>query len=123
MGDHSPKMPYRQDRPARSAPTPGKNPGAGRARWPEARQFAALDLGLPMNCRLLIARTQGNGFAVVDAFSRIVRLGEGLAATGRLSDAAIDRTLAALKVCSDKLKRRNVALSRSIANRGMPPRR
>lgn len=114
MGDHSPKMPYRQERPARSAPIPGKITGAGRARWPEARHFAALDLGTN-NCRLLIARPQGNGFAVVDAFSRIVRLGEGLAATGRLSDAAIDRTLAALKVCADKLKRRNVALSRSVA--------
>jgi len=113
MADHSPKMPYRQDRPARPAPTPNA-PAAGRARWPEARHFAALDLGTN-NCRLLIARPQGPGFAVVDAFSRIVRLGEGLAATGRLSDAAIDRTLSALKVCADKLKRRNVALSRSVA--------
>jgi len=113
MADRSPKMPYRQDKPARPAPTPNA-PAAGRARWPEARHFAALDLGTN-NCRLLIARPQGAGFAVVDAFSRIVRLGEGLAATGRLSDAAIERTLSALKVCSDKLKRRNVALSRSVA--------
>ena len=113
MADHSPKMPYRQDSPARPAPTPNA-PAAGRARWPEARHFAALDLGTN-NCRLLIARPQGAGFAVVDAFSRIVRLGEGLSATGRLSDAAIDRTLSALKVCADKLKRRNVALSRSVA--------
>jgi len=113
MADRSPKMPYRQDNPARPAPTPNA-PAAGRARWPEARHFAALDLGTN-NCRLLIARPQGAGFAVVDAFSRIVRLGEGLAATGRLSDAAIERTLSALKVCSDKLKRRNVALSRSVA--------
>jgi len=67
------------------------------------------------NCRLLIARPQGGGFAVVDAFSRIVRLGEGLATTGRLSDAAIDRTIAALRVCADKLKRRNVTLSRAVA--------
>ena len=110
MGDHSPRMPYRRGQaPARPAPTQ-----TARARWPEARHFAALDLGTN-NCRLLIARPQGPGFAVVDAFSRIVRLGEGLAATGRLSDAAIDRTLAALKVCSDKLRRRNVALSRSVA--------
>ena len=76
--------------------------------------FAALDLGTN-NCRLLIARPQGEGFAVVDAFSRIVRLGEGLAASGRLSDAAIDRTLAALAVCADKLRRRNVTLSRAVA--------
>jgi exopolyphosphatase/guanosine-5'-triphosphate,3'-diphosphate pyrophosphatase len=87
---------------------------AARGRWPQARHYAALDLGTN-NCRLLIARPQGNGFAVVDAFSRIVRLGEGLAATGRLSDEAIDRTIAALKVCADKLKRRDVALARSVA--------
>ena len=42
-------------------------------------------------------------------------MGEGLATTGRLSDAAIDRTIAALRVCADKLKRRNVTLSRAVA--------
>jgi hypothetical protein len=52
--------------------------------------IAAIDLGTN-NCRLLIARPQAGGFVIVDAFSRIVRLGEGLAATGRLSDAAIER--------------------------------
>ncbi|MGT2513752.1 Ppx/GppA phosphatase family protein [Sphingomonas panni] len=52
---------------------------------------------------------------MVDAFSRIVRLGEGLAATGRLSDAAMDRTVAALKICAEKLKRRDVTLARSVA--------
>jgi exopolyphosphatase/guanosine-5'-triphosphate,3'-diphosphate pyrophosphatase len=80
----------------------------------QARHYAALDLGTN-NCRLLIARPQAGGFAVVDAFSRIVRLGEGLATTGRLSDAAIERTIDALSICADKLKRRNVALSRSVA--------
>lgn len=111
MGDNPAKMPYRQDAssPARPAPAP-----RGNARWGAARHFAALDLGTN-NCRLLIARPQGDGFAVVDAFSRIVRLGEGLATTGRLSDAAIERTIAALRVCSDKLKRRHVALARSVA--------
>ena len=79
-----------------------------------ARHYAALDLGTN-NCRLLIARPQGDGFAVVDAFSRIVRLGEGLAHSGALSDAAIERTIAALRVCADKLKRRNVTLARSVA--------
>jgi exopolyphosphatase/guanosine-5'-triphosphate,3'-diphosphate pyrophosphatase len=73
-----------------------------------------LDLGTN-NCRLLIARPQGAGFTVIDAFSRIVRLGEGLASTGKLSDAAIERTIAALRICADKLKRRNVALARSVA--------
>ncbi len=52
---------------------------------------------------------------VVDAFSRVVRLGEGLAQSGRLSDEAMDRTVAALRVCADKLKRRNVHLARSVA--------
>ena len=76
--------------------------------------YAALDLGTN-NCRLLIARPSGEHFTVIDAFSRVVRLGEGLAASGRLSDAAMDRALAALQVCADKLKRRNVSLARSVA--------
>ena len=110
MGDQSARAPYRQGAgPARSAP-----PKSARARWPEARHYAALDLGTN-NCRLLIARPASHGFTVIDAFSRIVRLGEGLAATGRLSDAAIDRTLAALAICADKLRRRNVTLARSVA--------
>ena len=54
--------------------------------------YAALDLGTN-NCRLLIARPAGDGFIVIDAFSRIVRLGEGLAKSGRLSDAAMDHVL------------------------------
>jgi exopolyphosphatase/guanosine-5'-triphosphate,3'-diphosphate pyrophosphatase len=76
--------------------------------------YAALDLGTN-NCRLLIARPAGDGFVVIDAFSRIVRLGEGLAGSGKLSDAAMDRAVAALSVCADKLKRRNVTLVRSVA--------
>jgi exopolyphosphatase/guanosine-5'-triphosphate,3'-diphosphate pyrophosphatase len=76
--------------------------------------YAAIDLGTN-NCRLLIAKPSADGFIVVDAFSRIVRLGEGLAATGRISDAAIDRAIAALSVCADKLRRRHVTLARSVA--------
>ncbi|WP_414712215.1 Ppx/GppA phosphatase family protein [Sphingomonas sp.] len=113
MGDISAQSPKRRrtgPAPARSAEMPGKR----RPRPPEGRHFAALDLGTN-NCRLLIARPQGAGFAVIDAFSRIVRLGEGLATSGELSDAAIDRTIAALRVCADKLRRRNVALARSVA--------
>jgi exopolyphosphatase/guanosine-5'-triphosphate,3'-diphosphate pyrophosphatase len=52
---------------------------------------------------------------VIDAFSRVVRLGEGLAQSGRLSDAAMDRALGALQVCADKLRRRNVHIARSVA--------
>ncbi len=76
--------------------------------------YAAIDLGTN-NCRLLIARPSGEHFVVIDAFSRVVRLGEGLAQTGRLSDAAMDRALGALRVCADKLRRRNVHLARSVA--------
>ncbi len=78
------------------------------------RTYAALDLGTN-NCRLLIARPTGDGFVIVDAFSRIVRLGEGLLASGRLSDAAIERAVIALGVCAEKLKRRHVTLVRSVA--------
>ena len=76
--------------------------------------YGAIDLGTN-NCRLLIARPNEGGFTVIDAFSRIVRLGEGLSQTCRLSDAAMDRAVAALGICADKLRRRNVSLSRSVA--------
>src|SRR5467141_1685716 len=56
--------------------------------------YAALDLGTN-NCRLLVARPAGNGFRVIDAFSRIIRLGEGISASGRISDAAIERAVSA----------------------------
>jgi exopolyphosphatase/guanosine-5'-triphosphate,3'-diphosphate pyrophosphatase len=78
------------------------------------QSYGALDLGTN-NCRLLIARPTEEGFTVIDAFSRVVRLGEGLAASGRISDAAMDRAVAALAVCGDKLRRRRVSLSRSVA--------
>ncbi|WP_416832838.1 MAG: Ppx/GppA phosphatase family protein [Erythrobacter sp.] len=76
--------------------------------------YAALDLGTN-NCRLLIARPSGRDFTVIDAFSRVVKLGEGLATSGRLSDEAMDRALGALSICADKLRRRNVRLARSVA--------
>ncbi|MBX7513639.1 Ppx/GppA family phosphatase [Qipengyuania sp. GH38] len=85
------------------------------ARPHQRRQaYAALDLGTN-NCRLLIARPSGENFTVIDAFSRVVRLGEGLAASGKLSDASMERTLAALHVCAEKLRRRHVHLARSVA--------
>ena len=76
--------------------------------------YGALDLGTN-NCRLLVARPQAASFEVIDSFSRIVRLGEGLQATGRLSEAAIERTMAALHVCAAKLRRRGVTRLRSVA--------
>ncbi|PEQ11705.1 exopolyphosphatase [Novosphingobium sp. PC22D] len=63
----------------------------------------------------MIARPSGENFTVIDAFSRVVRLGEGIAQTGKLSEQAMDRTMAALQVCADKLRRRNVFLARSVA--------
>ncbi|MEP5938037.1 MAG: Ppx/GppA phosphatase family protein [Erythrobacter sp.] len=91
------------------------NPMHAKRRGPHPRQaYAALDLGTN-NCRLLIARPSGQNFTVIDAFSRVVKLGEDLAMTGKLSDAAMDRTLGALTVCAEKLQRRNVHLARSVA--------
>src|SRR3546814_16524788 len=63
--------------------------------WQNRQAYAALDLGTN-NCRLLIARPTGDSFTVIDAFSRVVKLGEGLTQTGRLSDAAMERTISAL---------------------------
>ena len=83
-------------------------------REPHRHTYGAIDLGTN-NCRLLIARPTEGGFTVIDAFSRIVRLGEGLSRTGALSDDAMDRAVAALSICADKLRRRNVSLSRSVA--------
>lgn len=76
--------------------------------------YGALDLGTN-NCRLLLAKPSRRGFRVVDAFSRIIRLGEGVGQTGRLSEAAMARTHDALKVCAAKLKRARVHRSRLVA--------
>lgn len=76
--------------------------------------YAALDLGTN-NCRLLIACPTGDGFRVVDSFSRIIRLGEGMSATGRISEAAIGRAIGALAVCRDKIRARGAGRLRLIA--------
>ena len=76
--------------------------------------YAALDLGTN-NCRLLVARPAREGFRILDAFSRIVRLGEGVSASGRLSEQAIRRTIAALEICRDKMDLRGVSRARLIA--------
>src|SRR3981189_1747346 len=75
--------------------------------------YAALDLGTN-NCRLLIACPTGDGFRVVDSFSRIIRLGEGISATGCISDAAIERAIAALSICRDKIHSKNAKRLRLI---------
>lgn len=76
--------------------------------------FAALDLGTN-TCRLLVARPVGSGFRVIDAFSRIVRLGERVAATGELAPDAMGRAAEALEVCASKLRRRAVTHFRGVA--------
>ena len=82
---------------------------------PAHEAFGAIDLG-SNNCRLLIAKPRGReGFRVVEAFSRIVRLGEGVHASGNLSEAAMDRSVKALAICAEKLRRRRVRRVRAVA--------
>jgi exopolyphosphatase/guanosine-5'-triphosphate,3'-diphosphate pyrophosphatase len=98
----------------------GWGPGAGHdaTRGANSGQreatYAALDLGTN-NCRLLVARPCHDGFRVVDSFSRIVRLGEGVSRTGKLSEPAIERAVGALRVCRDKMHARGTTRARLIA--------
>ena len=102
--------------------TAGRHPANQRRRrgrygfYSQRRQkiYGALDLGTN-NCRLLIARPNGQGFQVSASFSRVVRLGEGLASSGRLSDSAMSRAIDALSVCAVKLRQNKVSVTRSIA--------
>ena len=98
------------------------SPRSSQARFGEPRRFAgpafaALDLGTN-NCRMLVAAPSGDGFRVLDSFSRIVRLGEGLHRTGQLCPAAMERAMAALQACAARLERR-----RSAVCARSPPRR
>jgi exopolyphosphatase/guanosine-5'-triphosphate,3'-diphosphate pyrophosphatase len=76
--------------------------------------YAALDLGTN-SCRMLIAQPKGSGFHVVDSFSKSVQLGAGLERTGRLSRASMTRTIQALRICQQKLKRNRVKRMRLVA--------
>src|SRR3979490_748774 len=89
-------------------------PGTVNSRVAATGVYAALDLGTN-NCRLLIACPTGDGFRVVDSFSRIIRLGEGISATGCISDAAIERAIAALSICRDKIQSKKAGRLRLIA--------
>ncbi len=95
-----------------SSPVPQAGPEARQG--PRAATYAALDLGTN-NCRLLIAQPSPHGFRVVDAFSRIVRLGEGIVSTNRLGDDAIRRSVDALKVCAAKIATRRATRTRLVA--------
>src|SRR5437762_2641506 len=92
----------------------GTAAGAGHEHAPGSGVYAALDLGTN-NCRLLIACPSRDGFRVVDSFSRIIRLGEGISATGTISDAAIGRAIAALSICRDKIQSKKAKRLRLIA--------
>jgi exopolyphosphatase / guanosine-5'-triphosphate,3'-diphosphate pyrophosphatase len=94
----------------------GGLPGSPAANAPAADTgvYAALDLGTN-NCRLLIACPTADGFRVVDSFSRIIRLGEGVSATGCISEAAIERAIAALSICRDKIQSKKAKRLRLIA--------
>ena len=104
--------PIKVTAPYRNGPVPLR-PGNGAAGVPGAI-YGALDLGTN-NCRLLVARPSRRGFFVIDAFSRIIKLGEGVSRSGVLSEDAISRTIDALKVCSSKMARRGVTRSRLVA--------
>lgn len=95
----------RPQAPRRAASPPG---GA------QHQVYAAIDLGTN-NCRLLVARPAGAGFRVIDAFSRIIRLGAGMSETCELSEAAMARAVAALKICAEKMRRRGVTRLRAVA--------
>jgi exopolyphosphatase/guanosine-5'-triphosphate,3'-diphosphate pyrophosphatase len=106
-------------RPARAAAQPGfRQPPGERCAYgrdgADAGVYAALDLGTN-NCRLLVARPRAGGFRVIDAFSRIVRLGEGLAQTEELGEHAMRRTIDALRVCASKIRKRRVTHARHVA--------
>ncbi|MBD8685860.1 MULTISPECIES: Ppx/GppA phosphatase family protein [unclassified Rhizobium] len=124
---HAPKPSARQNGGASPSHAPstadhqGRSHGRSQGHYRDAGHdigadmYAALDLGTN-NCRLLIAQpTRPGQFRVVDAFSRIVRLGEGLVSTGRLSDDAMDRAVEALRVCASKLSGRPIRRMRLIA--------
>jgi exopolyphosphatase/guanosine-5'-triphosphate,3'-diphosphate pyrophosphatase len=100
----------------RASPAGSAAGGSGAPNGPASGHgvYAALDLGTN-NCRLLIACPTGDGFRVVDSFSRIIRLGEGVSATGRISDAAIDRAITALSICRDKIRSKQAKRLRLIA--------
>ena len=106
------------DASATAEPRRPRRPAGSSAAAEDSRQgaplYAALDLGTN-NCRLLVAAPARGGFRVVDAYSRIVRLGEGLSQSGRLQPAAMDRALAALNTCAERLRRRGSPKLRAIA--------
>ncbi|WP_082794714.1 Ppx/GppA phosphatase family protein [Acetobacter malorum] len=103
--DRIPPWAGRPDRPAYPSPY---------SRSAEDELFAALDLGTN-NCRLMVAAQTAGGFRVIDSYSRMVRLGEGLHHTGRLGEPAMERTLDALRACAERVGRRPIKNIRAVA--------
>lgn len=79
----------------RSGNVPASNKGASQAQ----KNFAAIDLGTN-SCRLVIASPTPASFRIVETFSKITRLGEGIINDNELSRPAMRRTINALKVCA-----------------------
>lgn len=79
-----------------------------------AALYAALDLGTN-SCRMLIAQPRGSQFHVIDSFSKSVGLGHGLERSGTLSHPAMERAVAALRICRRKLDEHGVTKLRAVA--------
>lgn len=119
-------MPDAQNAGSEQAAPNGRSPrrrprhkrGSGKSRSRSNSQsgnaYAAIDLGTN-NCRLLIAKDAGETFRIVDSYSRVVRLGQGLAATGKLSDESMDAAVEAIAVCAAKMKAKRVKRWRCVA--------
>lgn len=116
--DGAADAPNGRDQRAQSAPQGAESSGRASYRrqhpFEHRETYGALDLGTN-NCRLLLARPSRRGFRVVDAFSRIIRLGEGVSQSGRLGEPAMRRTIDALRVCAGKLARHDVRRARLVA--------
>ena len=91
-----------------------KRGGGSRSKGRNSSTYAALDLGTN-NCRLLVARDQGESFRIIDSYSRVVRLGQGLAATGMLSESSMEAAVDAIAVCASKIKAKKVKRWRCVA--------
>ncbi|MCG8494238.1 MAG: Ppx/GppA family phosphatase [Sneathiellales bacterium] len=111
--NNSPTNPRRgRDNRRRYRRRPRQQGYAPKGRW--SHTYGAVDLGTN-NCRLLVAKPEAASFRVIDSFSRIVRLGEGVSQSGVLSDGAMDRTVEALTICAEKMERQGVSRMRCVA--------
>lgn len=107
--------PEQASKAPRAGPRDGQRTVKGAVKGDRPRLYAAVDLGTN-NCRLLIAeRDRSGGLRVVDSYSQIVRLGEGLARTGELSEKAMGRAIDALRRCHEKVRKHRPVQARYIA--------